>query len=114
MNRLKITFLPKARLGQWSLGLMCTFVVLVLFGTLLPGIERNPDLPDLIHNHVYAVLMYSGFASAIAAAFTGLISICRYKERSVLVYLSIPFGLLFFCGSLVMIAGLIAEYIRAI
>lgn len=112
MNGLKTTFLPKTRLGQWSLGLMCTFVILVLFGTLLPGIERNPDLPDIIGNPVYAALMYSGLISAIAAAFTGLISISKYKESSVFVYLSIPFGMLFFCGSLVMIAGLVTELIR--
>lgn len=109
---MKITFLPKTRFGKWSFGLMCTFIILVMLGTLLPGIERNSDLPDIIHNPVFALLMYSGLASAIAAAFTGLISISKHHEHSVLVYLSIPFGVLFFCGFLVMIAGLLAELIR--
>ena len=48
-----------------------------------------------------AAAIYMSFAAAIVAALLGILAVWREKERSLLVYLSIPMGLFLLLGLLI-------------
>ena len=93
---MRISVLPKSSLGRWSVGLAAAFILLsILFAVLTRlGGEPGPFALIFIVNIVIGI-------SFIAAFVTGLISIIKRKERSILVFLAVLVGfgaLLFFLG----------------
>ena len=92
---MRISVLPKSYLGRWSVGLAAANILLnVLFLVLVArgGLGPGPVAP--IANATTGI-------SGIAALVTGLISVTRSKERSILVFLALVVGLftlLFFLG----------------
>jgi hypothetical protein len=78
---MRITILPKTSLGWWSVGLVIAIIVLFIF------------VPE-VTNRSLEVAASSGFACLAGAALvTGLISIIKNKERSILVFLTTAIGL---------------------
>jgi hypothetical protein len=78
---MRITILPKTPLARWSVGLV--IVIIVLF-TVVPEVVSRP----------LEIAASSGFACLAGAALvTGLFSIIKNRERSVLVFLSAAIGL---------------------
>jgi hypothetical protein len=97
--------LPKTSLGKWSVSLTAACIVLlVLLVVLVGGIGLGVVKPGSIG----AWMLGSAFViSDIAALATGLISIIKTKERSILAFLSVflaavigVFCLSFFVGDL--------------
>jgi hypothetical protein len=93
---MRISILPKSSLGRWSVGLAAAFILLsILFAVLTrSGGEPGPFVLIFITNIAIGILF-------VAALITGLISIIKSRERSILVFLAvlIVFGaLLFFLG----------------
>ena len=94
---MRISVLPKTSLGRWSVGLAAAFTLLsVLFAVLtgLGGAGPGPVAPIVIATIIFGI-------SGIAALVTGLISIVKRKERSILVLLAAAVGLsclFFFLG----------------
>jgi hypothetical protein len=97
-----ITILPKKYLGKWSIGLTAAFILLfaladVLFGFSEPGPESIPS------SAITATICMAIVAGS--AFITGLISIIKRKERSILVMfgmvISLWVGLLGAIGSLI-------------
>lgn len=89
-----ISILPKSSLGRWSVGLAAAFIVLSILFAVLTMLGREPGPFALIFIMNIAIGI-----SFIAALITGLISIIRGNERSILVYLAMIIGfiaLLFF------------------
>ena len=89
---MRISILPVSSLGRWSVGLAAAFILLsILFAVLtrLSG-EPGPFALIFIANIVIGI-------SFIAAFITGLISIIKSRERSILVFLAVAAG--FFCLS---------------
>jgi hypothetical protein len=89
--------LPKTSLGRWSVVLIILFFLLfLLFQLLVVSGQRGPGFnPFLV-----AAIIPAGICG-ISAFFTGIISIIKSKERSVLVFLTVAFGffiLLFVLG----------------
>ena len=87
---MRLSILPKTSLGRWSVGLAAAFillfavyVVLLLLGVL--DIDRVRLIP-LIAAATFGI-------SGIAAFVTGLISVIKSKERSILVFLAVVVGL---------------------
>jgi len=77
----RISIPPKSLLGWWSVGLVIAIIVLFMV------------IPE-VANKTLEVAASSGFAClAGAALLTGLISIIKNKERSILVFLSTAIGL---------------------
>jgi sensor histidine kinase YesM len=111
---MKISLLPKSRTGQLALIIFVISLIFFSIGTNLPESYKNPDLPDIVNKPLFALLMYSGILSSIAAAFFGLKSIIKKKERAILTYLTIPMGLIFFIGIVGMIIALIVQKILGI
>jgi hypothetical protein len=83
-----ITLLPKTSLGRWSLGLaIASIVVFVVAAGLLNdrwGLDENGDLINPVLTVVLTIIIV---APSGATLITGLISVIKRKERSVLVFL---------------------------
>lgn len=94
---MKSIFLPKSRIGKWAVCLFAAFIILAMVGGLIAAAIVNPiEYPNPINSPLLGSVIYLMFASAIAASVMGIIAVKKAKERAVLVYLSIPLGILFF------------------
>ena len=89
---MKISILPKTKLGWWPLGLAVAIPVLFFIGmsftTLLyKSVPAGGSiLKDVTVRPALALTMLAGMASGISAFIIGLIAIIRQKERALLVY----------------------------
>ena len=95
---------PKTILGRWSISLI--IAAIVLFAAFLLEVAlglRGGDTLDLSDFSQIAPgipVMLAG-VSILSAGITGIISIVKYKERSILVFLALAMGvfaLLFILG----------------
>ena len=102
---LRISILPKSSLGRWSVGLAAAFILLfVLFQTFAASVRRNPVSNPGPPSPVILMAVVADYISGIAAFVTGLISIIKSKERSILVFLVVVVGvlaLLFLLGEVI-------------
>jgi hypothetical protein len=98
--KMRITILPKTPLGWWSVGLCVVSIALfALFVVILgPGPDYNMTL-------AYALTAIDA-GIAVAAFVTGLISIIKSKERSILVFVAMAIGLYSLIGGTVSLLGL--------
>jgi hypothetical protein len=93
---MRISILPKSFSGRWSVGLAAAFILLTILFAFLTRLGGEPG--------PFALIFIANIAigiSFIAAFITGLISIVKSKERSILVFLAVLVGfgaLLFFLG----------------
>jgi len=89
---MRFSFIPKTKLGKWSVGLAAAMPVLFFIGMSFTTLlyESVPAggtiLKDIAVRPVLALTMLSGMVSGISAFVTGLIAIIRQKERAILVY----------------------------
>jgi hypothetical protein len=91
-KRLAEIFLPRTKLGEWPVGLILIFFILLeIFRLLVESGERGGEA--LLGNLKLAVPVLLAGVAAVAAFFTGLISIIRYKERSLSALLASLVGL---------------------
>jgi hypothetical protein len=89
-KEITISFLPKTSLGIWSVGLTISFILLFFLIGALTGSD------PFGFNPVLAVVFKIIFASVpIAILVTGLISMIKRKERSIVVLVSMVIGLWF-------------------
>jgi cytochrome bd-type quinol oxidase subunit 2 len=90
-------FIPKTRLGKWSVWLIVTFILLfVVFQLLVASGQRGGA--TFFSNLALSVPMLIAAISGISAFFTGIITIIKSRERSVLVFIATIAGffILFF------------------
>jgi hypothetical protein len=84
---MKITFLPKTRLGKWTVGMniftIATFIFFYIFAELLKVITS-----DLI----ISIFGATAVVAAIIAFFTGGVAVIKKKDQSVLIFLAILTG----------------------
>ncbi|MDD5647441.1 MAG: hypothetical protein PHY03_00740 [Dehalococcoidia bacterium] len=93
---MQISILPKSSLGRWSVGLAAAFVLLSILFAVLTGLGGEPGPFALIFVVNIAIGIFF-----IAALITGIISIVKSKERSILVFLAVLIGfgaLIFYLG----------------
>ena len=91
-GEMHISVLPKTSLGRWSVGLAIAFILFFILPVGLTGFE----LPDPGSNPVLAVILTLVIAGISGAAFvTGLISMIKKRERSVLVFVGMVITLWF-------------------
>ena len=89
---MRFSFIPKTKLGKWSVGLAAAMPVLFFIGMSFTTLlyESVPAgstiLKDIALRPALALTMLSGMVSGISAFVTGLIAIIRQKERAILVY----------------------------
>ncbi len=93
-----MTFLPKTTLGKWSIALiiaMPLFSALVgaLFGSYYEDVPAGESIAaDIVDRPFLAVSMLIGMASGLGSFVTGLLSIVKRGERSILVFISTVIG----------------------
>ena len=81
--------MPKTTLGKWSVGLNAFFLIAVVTSCVLVLILKILNFDDRWWDVTVAV----SFPASIIALITGLLAVSKYKERSILVTLSIIVGL---------------------
>ncbi len=88
---MKITITPKTQPGRWSVGLIIAFLLLFIsFQLLVASGQRGGE--TFFSNPVLTIPIVFAGISDICAFFTGLLSIIRKKERSILVFLATMMG----------------------
>lgn len=90
---------PKTISGKWSVVLIFAmpifFYIGVSFVSFYESVPAGKTIPhDIVVRPGVALPMLAGFASGIAAFFTGIIGIIRKKDYSILVFLSTALGFL--------------------
>jgi flagellar biosynthesis protein FliQ len=89
---MKLHFVPKTRLGRWSIWFIIAFILLLIsFQLLVVSGQRGGD--TFFSNLALSVPMLVAAISGILAFFTGIISIIKNKERAVLVFVATIIGL---------------------
>jgi hypothetical protein len=87
MIKLRISFLPKSRLGIWSSRLniftLSVFIFFYIFAELLGVITT-----DIL----ITVFGFSAVIASIIAFFIGIVAVIKNEERSFMVYLAILMG----------------------
>ena len=85
---MKSTLLPTTTLGKWSIGLVISLFLffIISFAFIILGHQTVGE--SFFDPWYIAVTMILAGISGIAAFITGIIGILRYKERSVLVFMS--------------------------
>jgi heme/copper-type cytochrome/quinol oxidase subunit 3 len=105
---MKITLLPETRPGKWAVAMFIVFIALIAAaGTISSTQWKTAEYPSPFNNPLLGSVIYLMFSAAIIASVAGLIAVKKNNERSILVYLSIPLGLLYFIGILILLAGVI-------
>lgn len=79
----------KTALGKWSVGLNAFFLIAITASVVLALVLKVLNFDD----HWWDVTVGVTFPASIIAFITGILAVGRYKERSVLVYLSIFVGI---------------------
>lgn len=99
---MSIILKPTTSKGKWALGFFLLFLVAGGAASLLSSLLGNSqEYPTLQSDPLLAFVIYLSFGAAILAALLGVLAVWREKERSLLVYLSIPLGLFLLLGLLV-------------
>jgi len=78
MSNIKITLLPKNKLGKWSVGLSIAFIILIWL-----------KIQFSIHVMTFAIA-----ALGLAGFVTSIISIIKNKDRAILSFLPVFIGLI--------------------
>lgn len=87
---MKTDFLPKTKLGKWSVGLNTFFLMGIGISILLVN-----GLGLLSYNdHWWDVTVPIVFSASLMAFIVGIRAIRKHKETSLLVYASVGLGLL--------------------
>jgi hypothetical protein len=100
MMNMRITILPKSVLGWWSIGLVVAYILIFVLSEVIlgPGPDYNMPL-------AYALTIVAT-GIVVAAFLTGLISVIKSKERSILVFVAMAIGLYSVIGGVVSLLGL--------
>jgi len=100
---MRSTILPKTTLGRWSVGLAVAWILFFIISEVLVGFE----VLGAESNHALALTLTVIVTAIGGATFvTGLISIIKSKERSVLVFLTTAIGLYGLIGLVSLFAAL--------
>jgi hypothetical protein len=76
---------PKTVLGEWSIGLNAFFLLVIIISIVLVEVLGVLSFD----NHWWDVTVLILFLATIIALFTGIISVRKSNENSILVYISI-------------------------
>jgi hypothetical protein len=85
-----MNFMPKNRLGKWSVWLNAFFLIVIVASVVLVNVLGILSYDD----HWWDVTVPIAFLASIVAFILGIITIMKNKERSVFVYASVIVGLL--------------------
>ncbi len=87
---MKINFMPKTRLGKWSIWLNAFFLTAIIVSVILVNVLEILSYD----NHWWDVTVPILALVTITAFILGIIAVRKNKESSVLVYISVIIGFL--------------------
>ncbi len=93
---MKISLLPKTNAGKCSIGAIIIFFILFSIRKLVFILSSAPIGKTFFDPPLIGILMISAWIGGFIALLIGIISIVMKKERSIMVLLSMLFGLLIF------------------
>ena len=103
---MKITIQPKTRAGKCSAVLFIIFILLKTAAGIISSVQENTiEYPTPLNSPLLGTTIYLMFTAAIITSITGLIAVGKNNERSILVYISIPLGIAYFIGILMLLIG---------
>jgi hypothetical protein len=95
-----MNFKAQTKIGEWSVRLIILMPLMFIIGTSLTDILYQ-EIPaggtivdDILKRPALALTMLLGMFCGISAFFSGLVSIIKYKEKSIFVYFSTLLGLI--------------------
>ena len=96
---MRLNFIPRAFLGKYSVALIIAmpifFYIGMSFVEFYEFVPAGKTIPrDVIARPGVALPMLAGFICGIAAFFTGIMSIVKKKDYSIIVFLSSTMGFL--------------------
>ena len=99
LNNMRLNFIPETFLGKCSVTLIIAmpifFYIGMSFVDFYEFVPVGKTIPhDVIVRPGVALPMLAGFVCGIAAFFTGIMSIIKKKDYSILVFLSSAMGFL--------------------
>lgn len=97
---MKIDFMPKNRLGKWSVGFGIAFVVLMAL-SLLVAVAIKGDITATVGNPLFPILSVALSLAGLLSFFAGIFTIIKYKEWSICKYLAV----LYILAALFFLAG---------
>ena len=100
---MKITFLPKTRLGIWSCSLLVVFAVCIGVFYLMISVFGQRGGEGFFDNLFLVIPMLIAVGAIITAAAVGIISFVK-SERAVLVLITVLIGLLVLWWSVAQVA----------
>ena len=86
--------MPKTKLGKWSVGLIIAFCLLLATTMFVVQVLGQEGGKTFFDSPAISIPMLGAGTSAVAAFFTGIVSIWKYKERAILVFAASIIGLL--------------------
>ena len=88
-----IPFVPKTRLGKWSIWLIIVFILsFIVFQLLVASGQRGGA--TFFSNPILSVPILIAGIAGVSGFFAGIIGVLRSKERSVLVFIATVIGFL--------------------
>ncbi len=87
---MRLNFVPKTRLGKWSVWLNAFFLITIGISIVLVNVLGVLSYD----NHWWDVTVPITFLASIVAFILGIIAIIKNKENSSLVFISVTVGLL--------------------
>ncbi|MEN6328210.1 MAG: hypothetical protein ABFD18_18630 [Syntrophomonas sp.] len=103
---MKITIQPKTRAGKWSVVLFIVFILLAMAAGIISSVQENTiEYPTPLNSPLLGTTIYLMFTAAIIASIASLIAVRKNNERSIFVYISIPLGIAFLIGILMLLIG---------
>ena len=91
---MKISFLPKTKLGIWSVALLIFSVILLVIFFLLITVFNQNGGETFFSNLTLTIPMMLAWFSCVLAFIIGIIAVIKSKSRSLLVFLAILVGFL--------------------
>jgi len=93
-----VSIMPKTRLGKWSMWLIVIFFLLFILAQIIAAVGRSQGAFDNGSANIYQILIpitiIPAGISGLCAFFSGIWAIIKYKERSILVFISTAVGFL--------------------
>ncbi|MFH1112103.1 MAG: hypothetical protein V1712_03505 [Patescibacteria group bacterium] len=92
---MKTKFLPKTRLGKWSMWFGAGFIAYMVFvSPIMMALNQQTADWQVWARPITIAIGLLVMASGLGAFITGFVSFFKYKERAVLIYITIFIGLL--------------------
>ncbi|MBT3319133.1 MAG: hypothetical protein HN948_00905 [Clostridia bacterium] len=91
---MKISVLPKSKLGIWSVALLIFSVLLVVLFFLLINVFNQKGGETFFSNLTLTIPMICAWFAGVLSFIIGIIAVIKNKSRSMLVFISILIGFL--------------------